>query len=151
VKAGQTKVMRLLPIRVQNPTGGVVTTSASRYDLQSVSLVVWPNSARVLPKEDSYKVTVAPPGSVRITVHDAPSNALNYRVVPGSRHRVTITDLARPAAPDVPNKKSAARKGPTPSPRPPAPPVRILTADAQGRLTIEASGSALVVDIQPAS
>jgi hypothetical protein len=118
VKAGQTKVLRLLPIRVQYPANGIVTTSTERYEPQRIRLVVWPNSARVMPREESYKVTVAPPGAVRLTVYDAPDNVENYRVVPGSRHRVTVADLsAAPVAPTVSTKKSTSRNGTTASPR----------------------------------
>lgn len=150
VKAGQTKVLRLLPVRVQNPTNGVVTATASRYEPQAIRLVVWPNSATVMPREDNYKVTIAPPGTVRLTVFDAPNFVGNYRVAPGSRHRVSITDLAAPpAAPPVANKKNMGKNTPAASPQQPAPTVRILTADAQGRLAIEAKGATLLIDVEP--
>jgi hypothetical protein len=150
VQAGQTKVMRLLPVRVQNPARGPLTVAMSRFEPQGIRLVAWPNSASVMPREDNYKVTVAPPGAVQVTVYDAPDSAANYRVAPGSRHRVAITDLAAaPAAPAVSNKKSTGRSVPTTSPPQPAPTVRILTADAQGRLAIEAKGATLLIDIEP--
>jgi hypothetical protein len=150
VKAGQTKVLRLLPIRVQNPATKTLTATAVRYDAQGIRLLAWPNSANVMPKGDTYKVPVAPEGAARLTVYNSPDSAENYRVLPGSRHRVTITDLAAvPVAPPVINRKSTGKKEPAAAPKKPAPSVRILTADAQGRLTIEARGATLLVDIEP--
>jgi hypothetical protein len=152
VPAGQTKVLRLLPIRVQNPASKILTATAVRYDPQGIRLLAWPNSANVMPKDDTYKVTVAPPGAARLTIYNAPDTAENYRVLPGSRHRVTITDIAAaPVAPPVTNRKSTGKKEPAAAPQKPAPSVRILTADAQGRLTIEARGATLLVDIEPVS
>jgi hypothetical protein len=103
-----------------------------------------------MPRDDNYKVTPAPPGIVRLTVYDAPDYTESYRVAPGSRHRVSITDLAAPPlVATASNKKSTTKKSPILAPQQPVPVVRVLTADAQGRLAIEARGATLLIDVEP--
>jgi hypothetical protein len=151
VKAGQTKVLRLLPIRVQNPATKTLTATAVRYDAQGIRLLAWPNSANVMPKGDTYKVPVAPEGAARLTVYKSPDSAENYRVLPGSRHRVTITDLAAvPVAPPVINRKSTGKKEPAAAPKNRRRRCASSPPTQQGRLTSKQRRDA-AGDIEPVS
>jgi hypothetical protein len=153
VRAGETKLLRLLPIQVQPAADADITATAPRYNAAGIQLIVWPNASTVRPQSDEFSVTVSRPGTSRIAIHHAPDGSDGYRLPPGSRHRVTITDLAAPPA-TAPLPSGTGKKPGPPSaqktlPQKPTPTVHIHTADAQGRLMINATGACVVVEVAP--
>ena len=134
VKPQEMAVATLVPIRAQNRAGGPLLAQIADYGPEKVRLTIWPNATGVMPEADQYRVAVAEPSPVRLTLYDA-EGAGNYRVPPASRHRVTVTDLV--AGLNTTTDKQAR----------PASITRILMADALGHLQIEFTGAASVVEI----
>jgi hypothetical protein len=133
-KAGETKVMRLRPVQVQNATGPIVATIKS-YEAKNINLVVWPNAAKVMPHGDQVGVSPGTAGSVRVTVFSGTGEG-EYSIAANSRHRILVSDLL--ARPDAKGKK-------------PAPVEFIATANENKAITFETKGSVLNVTITPLS
>ncbi|HVF10982.1 MAG TPA: hypothetical protein VNA16_09280 [Abditibacteriaceae bacterium] len=135
VRPQEMQVLEMVPIRVQNLAGGPLSAHVKEYSASAVKLLVWPNATTVVTRNGEFQVALAEPGVARITLYDNSLTA-GYRIQPGSRHRVTIADLMPILEAGKKDKKT--RRTPV---------TQIVTADAGGRLVIEATGAALVVEI----
>lgn len=134
-KPQEMSVTRLLPIRAQNTQGGPLITHISDYLPQGVRIMLWPNATTVQPQPQAsdFQIPIAAPGRVRLTLYDV-NNTHSYRILPNSHHRVTIMNMLIP--PDRQGRRPITNQ--------------ILSADAQGHLTVDLSGAALTVEIHAA-
>ncbi len=128
VPAQEMRVMRLLPIRAVNPNGGPLACRVRDYSAKRIEMRVWPNASGATPTTD-WKVILGPEGPVRIVLFDD-QNPNSYRLLPGSKHRVAITEVSSR------NQTFTTRN-------------YVVTADAQGTLPLEIRGVSLVVEITP--
>jgi len=137
VRPQEMQVLEMVPIRAQNLAGGPLAAYVSAYSANAVKLMLWPNATTVLPRNGEFQVALGDAAPARLTLYD--NENATYRFTPGSRHRITITDVSPLPASAKKDKKPAR-----------APLSQVLVADAKGRLTIEASGAALMVEIAAA-
>lgn len=129
VPALEMKVLRAMPIRVQNTQGGPLAARVVEYNARQIALRVWPNSDNALPSGSSWRVALGKEGIVRVSIFDDKNG---YTVVPGSRHFVAVTENA--------GEKGTVR----------ATSNYILTADGEGKLNFELTGTLLGVLVRPA-
>lgn len=135
------KILRLLPVAVQNLGGGYIAGRVTSYNPNSTKINIWPNAEAVTPGRPETHVGPGDAGNARVTIFNS-NDAQAYKVAPGSRHKVAFTDLTLPAivAAKPGKKKNEASNQVT----------QIVTADAEGQLRIEVSGSAISVEVTPA-
>lgn len=128
---GQMLALRQLPIRVQHAAGNVVMSYVRESQPTSLKLTIWPNARDVTLNKGEMQVMLGEAGTARITIYNGA--AADYHLTPGSRHRVSVSDLSAPG-----------KNGQ------PAVTAQTLTADERGRLVIDATGAAIAVEIAPA-
>jgi hypothetical protein len=141
VAPGEARVSRLLPIRAQNLAGGTLLVQGSRYDEAGLKLSVWPNTRANGVQRGAFSISLGEAAPVRLTFCSGA-----YAITPGSRHRVTLslTNPTAVVAPSTPNSRGAVAATVNIAPRVQT---QIITADARGRFTVEATGSALVIEV----
>ncbi len=152
---GAMMITRMAPIRVRHLTGGPLMARLMDWQEKKAVFAIWPNATAFTPQSNSFQITPGPSAGVRAVLYDSPDG---YRILPNSRHTATITTLALPPAPNppiiAPFPDPKARKGkkpppPPPEPKIPAPTTQELMADAQGRLTLDVTGAALMLEVTP--
>lgn len=129
VPALEMKVLQALPIRVQNTQGGPLAARVAEYNSKQIALRVWPNSSSALPAGNTWRVALGKEGVVRVSVFD---DKASYAIAPGSRHFVAVTENT--------GERGTAR----------ATSNYVLTADEQGKINFELTGTLLGVLIRPA-
>lgn len=150
---GAMLVTQLVPIRLRHLTGGPLMARLMQWQDKKAVFALWPNATAFVPQGESFQITPGPSAGVHALIFNTPDG---YRIQPGSRHKVTITTLALPPTPEPPPvppvpPKGRPKKQPPPPPEPVIPPpmTKEVTADAQGRLLIEATGAALMIEVVP--
>jgi hypothetical protein len=127
----EMRVLRILPIRALNPAGGPLASRVREYSPRRIELRVWPNAQSALPGDNDWKIAVGADGITRITVFDMEGDG-TYRVLPGTRHRVAITEVTSDG-----KKSTTATNN------------YVLTAASDGTLAFEIKGNSLRVEITP--
>ncbi len=152
---GAMMITRMAPIRVRHLTGGPMMARLMEFQEKKAAFAVWPNASAFTPQLNSFQIEPGPSAGVRTVLYDSPDG---YRIQPNSRHKVTVTTLALPPDPNppvvAPPPDPKARRPKKPVPSPPAPTIpppstQEITADAQGRLTIEVTGAAVMIEVVP--
>jgi hypothetical protein len=130
LQAGESKSVQMIPIAVQNLSGGPLCAEVVKATSSEVEFNVWPNAGTINSTDVAWQPTLGGSATCRVTMH---SMGDSYLMVPGSRHRVVITDYAKPI------KKGFQKTE------------QILAADEKGRLLFEFAGSACRIRITSAS
>ncbi|HEY0076093.1 MAG TPA: hypothetical protein VGB77_18475 [Abditibacteriaceae bacterium] len=152
---GALLISQMAPIRVRHLTGGALMAHLMDWQEKKASFALWPNATAFTPQPDNFHITPGPSAGVNAVLYDSPDG---YRIRPNSRHQVTITTLALPAdasppivVPLIDPKTRKPKKAPPMPPPPTIPPpaTKEVVADAQGRLTLEATGAALMFEVVP--
>lgn len=131
VSAAQTQRLGMLPVRAQNLDGGSLVARVTAFGSNRAEIVLWPNALGIAPDGDDFAVTSGvDPAALQITIYDSPGG---YRVRPNSRHRIVAAELGAPLLPG--GKRESATD--------------TVTADALGRLVINAGGTAPIIEVTP--
>lgn len=153
---GAMLVTRMAPVRVRHLTGDAMMARLMEWQEKKAAFVLWPNATSFTPQPNNFQIAPGPAAGVRAVLYDSPDG---YRILPNSRHKVTITTLALPPnpsppvlAPPVDPKGRKPKKQPPlpPAPTIPPPVTQEFVADAQGHLTVEGNGAALMFEVIPA-
>ena len=130
VNAAQTLRLETLPVRAQNIDGGSLVARVTDFQSTRAEIILWPNALGIAPDGDDFAVTSGELAALQITIYDSPNG---YRVRPNSRHRIVAAELNAPLLPS--GKRETATD--------------TVTADALGRLVINAGGTAPIIEITP--
>lgn len=152
---GALLISQMAPVRVRHLTGGPLMARLMDWQEKKASFALWPNAAGFTPQPADFHILPGASAGVSAMLYDSPEG---YRILPNSRHQVTITTLALPADASPPivvpliDPKTRKPKKMPPSPPPPTippPTTKEIVADAEGRLTVEATGAALMFEVVP--
>ena len=152
---GALLISQMAPVRARHLTGGPMMARLMEWQEKKASFALWPNATAFTPQPADFHITPGASAGVSATLYDSIEG---YRISPNSRHQVTITTLALPADASPPvitlpvdPKARKSKKAPPPPPTPtiPLPTTKEVVADAQGRLTVEATGAALMFEVVP--
>ncbi len=128
-KAGESQLMAMRPIALQNLAGGPIAAQIVEEREARLKLNAWPDSSAIVVSQDSWQATVGTGAPMRLTVVDASGG---YRVTPRSRHRLIAVDYAKSFGK---NKFATTEK--------------TAIADERGRLTFEFAGAACGIEVTP--
>jgi hypothetical protein len=126
IPAGESAVMEMVPIAIQNLQGGPIAATATKLESPYLELNVWPNASDVIAAGGVWQPVPGPASPFRVTIY----NSEAYAVRPNTRYRVTATDFMQPT------KKGAFLTT-----------EKTFTSDEHGKLVLELSGGAVQVKV----
>lgn len=127
----EMQLLQPIPIRVQHEQGGPLAAHVAEYTKKKLTLRVWPNADSAFWNRGEWRLPANKEGTVRVTLFDG-GDQDGYRIAPRSKHRVTVSEF------DIKEKGGVLSKN-----------THRLTANSQGRLSFELTGSSISVEVQP--